>query len=117
MLGELVSRPAAVRRRHDQDGELRLVVPQWEHRALVALALEEPLQFASGQPAVLRRIAALLREVAWRAPRGRLTTELRELMDRVADLAGDSTAIGVPEILGWRTDLDEALDGRWSPAP
>jgi uncharacterized membrane protein len=117
MLGELVSRPAEARRRHDQDGVLRLVVPQWEHRALLELGLEEPLQYASGQPAVLRRIAALLREVAWRAPRGRLTTDLRELMDRVADLAGESTAIDAPEILSWRTDLDEALDGRWAPAP
>jgi uncharacterized membrane protein len=115
MLGELVSRPVAVRRRHDEDGELRLVAPQWEHPALLELGIEEPLQCASGQPAVLRRIAALLREVAWRAPRGRLTTHLRELMDRVADRAGDSTAIGAPEIRAWRIDLDEALDGRWSP--
>jgi uncharacterized membrane protein len=117
MLGELLSRPAEVRRRHDQDGALRLVVPQWEHRDLLELGLEEPLQYASGQPAVLRRIAALLREVAWRAPRGQLTTDLRELMDRVADLAGESTGIAAPEIRSWRTDLDEALDGRWSPAP
>jgi uncharacterized membrane protein len=117
MLGELVARPAEARRRHDQDGALRLVVPQWEHGALLELGLEEPLQYASGQPAVLRRIAALLREVAWRAPPGRLTTDLRELMDRVADLARDSTAIDAPEIRSWRTDLDEALDGRWSPAP
>ena len=58
MLGELVSRPAHPRRRQDQDGELRLIVPQWEHRALLGLGLEEPLQYASGQPAVLRRIAA-----------------------------------------------------------
>ena len=117
MLGELVSRPAEARRRHDQDGTLRLIVPQWEHHALLELGLEEPLQYASGQPAVLRRIAALLREVAWRAPRGRLTTNLRELMDQVADLAGDSTAIDAAEIRSWRTDLDEALDGRWAPAP
>jgi uncharacterized membrane protein len=117
MLGELVSRPAAAVRRHDEDGEIRLVAPQWEHRALLQLGLEEPLQFASGQPAVLRRIATLLREVAWRAPRGRLTTELRQLMDQVADMAGDSTAIGAPEMRSWRTDLEEALDGRWSPAP
>ncbi|WP_409330365.1 DUF2254 domain-containing protein [Trujillonella humicola] len=115
ILGELVSRPARARRHHDGDGELRLVVPQWGHRELLELGLDEPIQYASGQPAVLRRIAALLREVAWRAPRERLSTDLRQLMDRVAGVARESTAIGATEIRSWRTDLDEALAGRWPP--
>jgi hypothetical protein len=59
----------------------------------------------------------VVHEAAWRAPRGRLSTDLRELMDRVADLPEESTAIGAPEIRSWLTDLDEAMDGRWRPAP
>jgi uncharacterized membrane protein len=116
MLGELVSRPTTSRRRYDPEGALRLVLPQWEHRALLELGVEEPLQFASGQPVVLRRLAALLREVAWRAPGERLGPDLRELMDRVTARASDSTAIGAAEIAAWRFALDEALDGRWPPA-
>ncbi len=117
MLGELVSRPATARYRRDVDGDLRLVVPPWTHRALLELGLEEVLQFATGQPAVLRRAASLLREVAWRAPRGSLAPELREAMDRVAELAADSTTVPRREIQEWRTALDEASAGRWPPAP
>ena len=116
MLGELVSRPAVARRRHDEDGELRLIVPEWQPGALLQLGLEEPLQFASGQPAVLRRIATLLREVAWRAPRGRLDTDLRDAMDRTADLAARSTSVTAQVIDEWRTGLEDALAGQWLAA-
>jgi uncharacterized membrane protein len=116
MLGQLVSAPTMARRRHDAEGDLRLILPEWEPCALLQLALEEPLQFASGQPAVLRRIATLLREVAWRAPRGRLDTEVRDAMDRTAELAARSTSIPAHMIEAWWTDLEEALAGRWSPA-
>lgn len=116
MLGELVSRPAAARRRHDKDGELRLIVPEWQPDALLQLGLEEPLQFASGQPAVLRRIAMLLREVAWRAPRGQLDTDLRETMDRTVGLATTTTSVTAQTVEDWRTGLEESMAGRWLPA-
>ena len=116
MLGRLLARPATVRRRHDDEGTLRLVVPEWAPDALLRLGLEEPLHLAAGQPAVLRRFAGLLREVAWRVPRGRLDTDLRAAMDRTADLATNSTCVSAEEVRTWRTALDEALGGRWAPA-
>jgi hypothetical protein len=58
----------------------------------------------------------VVHEAAWRAPRGRLSTDLRELMDRVADLPEESTAIGAPRSGPGGPTSTEAIDGRWSPA-
>lgn len=99
----------------DEDGVLRLVLPQWDPLALVRLGLEEPVHFAEGQPAVLRRLAALLRELAWLAPAGTLEHELAEQLDRVAELAASSTDVGADEIARWRRQFTDALAGRWAP--
>ncbi len=113
LLGDLVTRPPAPRRLTDGEGVLRVVVPPWTATALLALALEEPLQFSSGQPAVLRRLAALLREVAWRAPRGLLDAELRGYLDDVVAVAGESTRVTEEERRAWRTRVERALVGSW----
>jgi uncharacterized membrane protein len=113
LLGDLVSRPLEPDWRADDDGVLRLVVPQWTPRELVDLVLEEPLHYASGQPAVLRRIAALLREVAWRAPRGVVDDTLRDQLRAVVDLAAESTRITASERRTWEESLDSALTGVW----
>jgi uncharacterized membrane protein len=116
LLGDLVSRPQPPAAHTDDDGTVRLVVPSWEPADLLDLAVEEPLQFGSGQPAVLRRLAALLREVAWRAPRGLLDAPLRRHVREVAALAADTTRIGEEERRSWVAWVDAALAGRW-PAP
>jgi uncharacterized membrane protein len=115
LLGDLVTRPLGPTSGTDDDGVVRLVVPQWTPDELVDLALEEPLHYAEGQPTVLRRIAALLREVAWRAPRGLLDDQLRDRLGDVLDLAADSTRISASERLSWSTALDSALVGAWAP--
>jgi hypothetical protein len=92
---------------------MRLVAPQWTPPALVDLVLEEPLHYASGQPAVLRRIAALLREVAWRAPCGVVDHALRDRLRHVVDLAAESTRITASERRAWEEALDSALTGLW----
>jgi uncharacterized membrane protein len=112
LLGDLVTRPLEARRLSD-DGVLRAVVRQWSATALLDLALEEPLQYASGQPAVLRRMAALLREVAWRAPRGLLDDRLRGHVAAVAAVAGDSTRVTAEERQAWALRLEQALAGSW----
>ncbi|RBY78497.1 DUF2254 domain-containing protein [Blastococcus sp. TF02-09] len=113
ILGDLVERPlTAVAHSHD-DGVVRLVVPQWTAAALLELVVEEPLQFADGQPAVLRRLAALLREVAWRAPRGLLDDALHRHLSDLTALAGETTRVPPAELSAWETRLDRALAGLW----
>nr|WP_275586361.1 DUF2254 domain-containing protein [Geodermatophilus normandii] len=113
LLGDLVRRPLGPDCRVDEEGVVRLVVPQWTPGDLVDLVLEEPLHYSSGQPAVLRRIAALLREVAWRAPRGVVDDALRDRLRHVVDLAAESTRITAPERRSWEEALDSALTGVW----
>jgi uncharacterized membrane protein len=114
LLGDLAGRPLGPLVSCDDDGHLRLVVPQWELPDLVRLGLEEPVQFASGQPTVLRRIAGVLRELAWRAPRGTLDGMLRAHLDRVVELARETTSVDRTETDRWERDLDDALAGRWA---
>lgn len=113
LLGELVTRPLRPTVLRDSAGTVRFVLPQWSAPGLVQQGLEEPLQFAGGQPAVLRRLAQLLRELAFRAPRGSLDGELLGYGRQVAALARDSTAIEPAETERWVAVLREALAGRW----
>lgn len=115
LTGELLDRPPAPLQARDDDGVLRLTVPSWDAGALLELALEEPLAFASGQPAVLRRIAGVLRELAWRAPRGVADAALRSRLDQVVELALGSTSVDRAETDAWRRRVDDALAGRWPP--
>jgi uncharacterized membrane protein len=118
LLGRPVAHPPRPSAFRSDDGVLRLVVPQWDAATLLRLGLEEPLQFASGQPAVLRRIAGLLREVAWRAPRGALDDALDGYLRQVVELARESTSVGGPEIDDWERQVREAMAGRWAhPRP
>jgi uncharacterized membrane protein len=113
ILGDLLERAPAPRCLADDAGTVRVVVPHWSAAALVDLALEEPLQFASGQPAVLRRLAGLLREVAWRAPRGPSEAAIRRRLDELAAIAAESTSVPAEEVEQWRSAVEDALAGRW----
>ena len=114
LLGELLTRPPRTLALRGEGGMLRLVVPAWECRELVQVGLEEPVQFATGQPAVLRRIAGLLRELAWRAPRGPLDDDLRGYVQRVAELARESAAVSRTETDRWVGAFEDAVAGRWT---
>ncbi|MGY2066123.1 DUF2254 domain-containing protein [Blastococcus sp. SYSU DS0619] len=117
LLGDLLPRhsPSLVCR--DGDGVARLVVHRWTAQELLRLGLEETLEYSSGQPAVLRRMAGLLREVAWRVRGHGLDREVTILVDRAARLAVESTSIDEREATLWRTGVEDALAGRWSVVP
>jgi uncharacterized membrane protein len=117
LLGELVTHPPRPTHVRDDDGVLRLLVPQWDVDDLLALGLEEPVHFSSGQPFVLRRLAQLVREIAWRAPRGTLDAQLCEYLERVVRRAEDSTDVAPAEIAHWRLQVTDALAGRWPSTP
>ena len=113
LLGELAERQAADREVRDEDGTVRVVLPAWELPDLLQLVVEEPLQFAEGQPGVLRRLAGVLREFAWRA-RGRGVDDLvRGYADRVADAAVRTTAVTPEEGAAWQLQVEQALAGEW----
>ncbi|NIH68837.1 DUF2254 domain-containing protein [Modestobacter marinus] len=113
LLGRFAERPDEPRVCRDEEQRVRLVVPPWELPALLQLAVEEPLQFAEGQPTVLRRLAGLLREFAWRA-QGRSVDDLVcRYVDAVAERALESTAVAESETRAWRQQVRQALAGSW----
>ncbi|MEI4272550.1 DUF2254 domain-containing protein [Klenkia sp. LSe6-5] len=113
LLGDVAHRPLGPAVTRDEDGATRFVVPQRTLESLVRLGLEEPLQYAEGSPAVLRRIAGVLRELAWRAPRGRLDDVVRDWTARLAATAGRTADLDPAEVRDWRSDVEDALAGRW----
>ncbi|MGY2085730.1 DUF2254 domain-containing protein [Blastococcus sp. SYSU DS0539] len=117
LLGGLLPRhsPSLVCR--DDDGTVRLVVHRWTAEELLRLGLEETLEYSSGQPAVLRRIAGLLRELAWQVRGHGLDRDLRTLVGRAATLAVETTSIDEREAALWRAGVEDALDGRWAVVP
>ena len=116
LLGDLAHRPLGPAVTRDADGGTRLVVPQWTLPALLQLGLEEPLQYAEGSPAVLRRVAGVLRELAWRAPTGVLDDHLRAWADRLVAVAGRTADLDAGEVRGWAVHVEDALAGRWTPS-
>jgi hypothetical protein len=86
-VGERADRPAEDRGIRDEGGVVGVVVLSWDVPAVRQLALEEPQQFAGGQPAVLRRLAGMVRGAAWRT-RGRPVDGL--LRGYAQSLAGES---------------------------
>jgi uncharacterized membrane protein len=114
LLADLAGRPLRPAEFRSGDGTLRVVVPQWGLADLVRLALEEPLQVAAGQPAVLRRVADLLREFVWTAPAGS-DALVRGHLDHAVRLAEQTTEIGPAERSSWRQRFEDAVAGRWPP--
>ncbi|MGY1915369.1 DUF2254 domain-containing protein [Blastococcus sp. SYSU DS0973] len=117
LLGDMLPRHSPTLVRRDADGVVRLVVHRWTSGELLRLGLEETLEYASGQPAVLRRIAGLLRELAWRVRGHGLDRDLAVLVERTTTLAVETTAIDDREAALWRSGVEDALAGRWSVAP
>jgi uncharacterized membrane protein len=107
LLGELVAHSPPSRLVRDEAGCLRLVLPQWTAPALVQLGLEEPVQFADGQPAVLCRLARLLQELAWRAHGARST-------DRCASTSSTSSDV---RSTAPRSTRPRQRDGGWTSPP
>ncbi|MCZ2860437.1 DUF2254 domain-containing protein [Blastococcus sp. VKM Ac-2987] len=117
LLGDLLPRHSPSLACRDTDGTLRLVVHRWTAEELLRLGLEETIEYSSGQPAVLRRIAGLLRELAWRVRGHGLDRELTALVERAARLAAETTSVDEREATLWRAAVDDALAGRWSVVP
>ena len=113
LLGELAARSAVDRVVRDDDEKVRVVLPAWTLPSLIQVALEEPLLFAEGQPTVLRRLASLLRELAWHS-RGRgLDGLLSDYVERVAAVAVRTAEVSEAEGRDWRAQVEQALTGGW----
>lgn len=117
LLCELSERPALDREIRDDDDSVRISIPAWELTALLHLVMEESLMYAEGQPAVLRRLAAALREFAWRARELDVDDLIVTYTDRTTELAIRTAHITEDEGRAWQRRVAQALEGLWPVEP
>ncbi len=114
LLGELVTRDLGPRILRDDQGRTRVVLARPDLAALLRVALDQPARYGATDPAVLRRLFMLLRELAWVcAPHQRPViaaevARLRRLVSRQ-----DLDAADLVELEASAARVDDSLEGRW----
>lgn len=100
----------------DDAGRPRVVLGQPDFAALLDLAVAQPRRYGSGDPQVLARLLAMLREVAWlvrddTARHAAVRQQLERVCDTVAEQPFDSAE---RRLLDQQARLvEQALAGRW----
>lgn len=99
----------------DKEGQVRVVLRRPEFDQLLDLGVTQPRRFGAGDPEVLSRIAALLREVAWVSTRPAdhlaITRQVQRLSDTVDRQDFDDTERGL--LHDQLRAVRNALIGRW----
>ncbi|GBQ04420.1 DUF2254 domain-containing protein [Streptomyces spongiicola] len=116
LLCEMVRRDLGPRLLFDDHQRVRVVLRRPGLSDLLGLAVDQPLRYGAGEPAVLARIAALLREIAWCGAPGQhppITAALARLRSAVD--TGDLDATERRRLTRLTESVDEALAGRWAP--
>lgn len=115
LLCELVGRDLGPRLLRDDHQQVRVVLRRPDLSDLLGLAVDQPLRYGAAEPAVLARIAMLLRELAWCSfPEHNppITAALARLRSTIA--AGDLDATERHRLAGLTESVGEALAGRWA---
>ncbi|MBW1601443.1 DUF2254 domain-containing protein [Streptomyces sp. JJ66] len=118
LLCELARHDLGPRLLCDDDQQIRAVLRRPDLEDLLDLAVAQPMRYGAAEPAVLSRIAMLLRELAWSVAPGRQTpvaaalTRLRATID--AQDFHPAERLQLTEL----TELvDQALAGQWPLGP
>ncbi|MCZ7462202.1 DUF2254 domain-containing protein [Streptomyces sp. WMMC940] len=118
LLCELAGRDLGPRLLRDEHQQVRVVLRRPDLQDLLDLAVDQPLRYGAAEPAVLARIAMLLRELAWctaparHKPVAAALARLRSTID-----AQDLHASERLRLTELAAHVDEALTGRWAHAP
>jgi uncharacterized membrane protein len=117
LMGQLSVRDTWHRRVPGADGVPRLLLPSWDHAALLDLSVTQVRSYGRQDTTVVERLFALLAEVGWQARTDRQRQAVRQ---QSAALTGQSleevptgrTADDVQRMAG---AVERALTGRWEP--
>ncbi|ELS50905.1 DUF2254 domain-containing protein [Streptomyces viridochromogenes] len=115
LLCELAHRDLGPRLLRDDHQRVRVVLRRPDLRDLLELAVAQPLRYGASEPAVLTRIAMLLRELAWcSAPdqHPAITAALARLRSTID--AQDLHATEHFRLIELTDVVEEALAGRWT---
>ncbi|WP_179224649.1 DUF2254 domain-containing protein [Geodermatophilus pulveris] len=117
LIGQLSSRDTWHRRVTGDDGVVRLLLPSWDHGALLDLAVTQVRSYGRQDTTVVERLFSLLAEAGWRA---RSAEQRQAVREHCAAL----TAQSLEEVPAGRTEddvrrmaaaVERALEGRWEP--
>ncbi|MDI9889218.1 DUF2254 domain-containing protein [Streptomyces sp. HNM0645] len=117
LLCELARRDLGPRLLRDEHQQVRVVLRRPDLQDLLDLAVDQPLRYGAAEPAVLARIAMLLRELAWctaparHPPVAAALARLRSTIDAQDLHASERLRLTVQA-----EHVDEALAGRWAHA-
>jgi uncharacterized membrane protein len=117
LMGQLSVRDTWHRRVPGAGGVPRLLLPSWDHAALLDLSVTQVRSYGRQDTTVVERLFALLAEVGWQARTDRQRQAVRQ---QSAALTGQSleevptgrTADDVQRMAG---AVERALTGRWEP--
>ncbi|MEU3275880.1 DUF2254 family protein [Streptomyces antibioticus] len=115
LLCEMVRQDLGPRLLRDDDEQVRAVLRRPDLRDLLDLAVSQPLRYGAAEPAVLTRIAMLLRELSWcsapdqHPPIAAALARLRSTIDTQNFQATEHMRL--TELIAL---VDEALAGRWT---
>ena len=114
LLCELAAQPLGPRVLRDDDDAVRVVLSRPVLADLLAVAVEQPAHYGSTDPYVMRRLFALLRELAWAAGTradAPVSAQLARLRRSIA--VTDFDPIDRQMLEAEATRVDEALASRW----
>ncbi|MER6008931.1 DUF2254 family protein [Nonomuraea angiospora] len=117
LLCELAGRRLGPRLLHDEQGRGRVVLHQPDLGDLLEMALAQPRRYGAADPAVLARLFALLRDLAWCAApdqRPAIIGQLARLRATAAEK--DFDAAELAPLAALAEQVEHALAGRWIPA-
>jgi uncharacterized membrane protein len=118
LLCKLAQRDLGPHRLLDDNQQVRVVLQRPDLENLLDLAVDQPLRYGAAEPAVLARIAMLLREVAWSSTPGRrppvaaALTRLRATID-----AQDFQPAELLRLSELSRSVEQALIGQWAHSP
>ncbi|MBX9394441.1 DUF2254 domain-containing protein [Streptomyces sp. TRM72054] len=115
LLCELARRDLGPRLLRDDHQQVRVVLRRPDLQDLLDLAVSQPLRYGAAEPAVLARLAMLLRELAWSSAPDQhpaVTATLARLRSTI-----DAQNLHATEhfrLIELTERVDEALTGRWT---
>ncbi|MDW4906512.1 DUF2254 domain-containing protein [Streptomyces sp. ADMS] len=115
LLCELAHRDLGPRVLHDDHHRVRVVLQRPDLGNLLDLAVAQPLRYGAGEPAVLNRIAMLLRELAWNTTPDQHPPIVAAL-DRLRTTAADQDLHAAEHVrlTELAQQVEKALVGHWT---
>jgi uncharacterized membrane protein len=117
LMGQLSVRDTWHRRVSGADGVARLLLPSWDHPALLDLSVTQVRSYGRQDTTVVERLFTLLAEVGWQARTERQRQAVREQCASLTDQSLEEVPAGrtADDVRRMAGAVERALTGRWEP--